>query len=290
MNNYTLPKMAVVLLTGTAVVYSAWIYGRSQKQRLSPLILWGLIIPTLIFALIFTYLGFALEQAWQAYAVNMGTTYIGILLTVLFLNILIEENERRRWKQADSLIRERIRRFANSVVGSFCEFDWNRPQYSPEIFTPTNDDSEHYERTARSESIKVIKDRIVPELQPFIESRDRRGWRSLRKKIEDRIKEADLLITVFGNRLDPDIWGEIFQIVDHLESIKTQHAIAQAFRVIGVSDEELQKRPAPFIPIPEFQGDLDLTETKRILIQKSIEEATHALKRTERLLERLGLE
>jgi len=79
-----------------------------------------LIIPLSIFALLSLWISglFSGEQLYKEVFLNLGTDVIGILISLIFVDVVIEVNSRLEWRSAERFIRKNIINTVISVINN----------------------------------------------------------------------------------------------------------------------------------------------------------------------------
>jgi len=199
--------------------------------------LWkSLIIPLGVLAVLFLVLSF-LVPCLNGLFVNLATTFLGILLTVCYVDYILRRHDRERWAAATARIESRIQNLAvitsQSFRGAF-NIDYHVIRETAiDIDNPTS---------IRTEIIRVIRQVLLPQVDAKVPTIDQKDWTNLKTQLQRITQWIDHLVTAFGERLDPEVYSMVLKIEDHINGIG---ALAITFfDVIGVPDSELRaKKP-----------------------------------------------
>lgn len=196
-----------------------------------PNYLWKrLIIPLAFLTIVF--LGLALFFPWQGFFVNLTATFIGILVTVLYVDFIIKQHEKSRWAQAKALIEKRIMSFANVSASQFrITFGISHNVLNREAMDVNNPSS------VRKEMIRLTQDILLPSVDSSVQRLNTADWKKLINQLKITWEGADKLCSVFGNRIEPEKLSLIIEIQDEIWGIMSFYATFPD--VIGVPDDEL---------------------------------------------------
>jgi len=189
-----------------------------------------LVIPLVFFSLIFLIL--ALSFPSVTLFSNLTSTLFGILVTILYVDYVIRQHEKRRWARAKALIDKRTDIFANVSISQFrTAFNINYKVFNQEAMDFANPSS------IRSEMIRVARDILLLSVDTAIPKLDAEEWKKLERQLRITWEYGDRLCSVFGNWIEPEKLSLIMEIQDEIWNIL---AIYSTFPdVIGVPDDKL---------------------------------------------------
>lgn len=197
-----------------------------------------LIAPSLIISLALFVISFAWDSSpWgQNLTLNLGTTFLGIPLTVLFVDALINRHEARRWAEVRGRVDQRLEWIANVAISSYrVALEWDRPDLG------TNWEVMGDPRRRRQAMIDLAQDMLLYDLEDLGRiSRDR--WDTLFTSLENVYLEADRLLDVFGARMEPNTQLLLIKLQESLNSVGSTYAIFAD--ILGASDGTLHS-PRP---------------------------------------------
>lgn len=229
-----------------------------------------LVIPLALFSLFFALFALTIpsENPWQGICANLAVTFIGILLTVMYVDYILKQQEKGRWAGAKSLINRRIERFAIVASTQFrLAFG-----YSSDIYKRDIDMNDPLIR--RKEIIRINENILLPSLNNKIQKLDHADWKKLAKQLQLYWEGGEKLYEVFGNRIDPEIVTSILGIQDEIESILILYSTWPD--IIGVPDEKLP-----------FSTKTDLRKNKSALENLISEHVNKILRLSSQLLLKL---
>lgn len=209
-----------------------------EQYRLGGLFL-PLILPLSVLSVVFFILGKFLRSLmnFQGLLYNLATTFLGILLTVVYINYVLYRKEKSYWNVARERIYKILSVFANIVITNF-RLQFN---FGPEIIKERKHSSEaDFLYETRSEMIRIATDILIPSAEAKVNSLDVKGWENLdvrRKSIWD---EAERILRLFGNYLEPEILSLLLDIQEKVRDIYVLYSTYPD--ICGFSDEDLEKK------------------------------------------------
>jgi hypothetical protein len=170
---------------------------------------------------------------------NLATTFLGILITVCYVDYILKQHDKERWAKTTARIESRIQRFAITTSQSFrvaCHIESAViHQTDMDVFDPAS---------VRKEMIRVIRQELLQRVDEAVPTIDQKGWATLTRQLERTQRWADQLIMAFGNRIDPEVFLLILKIEDQIDAIYQMATIF--FDVMGVPDNEVQAKKPHF--------------------------------------------
>ena len=194
-----------------------------------------LIIPLGFLTALFFVLAF-LVPCLNGLFVNLATTFLGILLTVCYVDYILRRHDKERWSATTARIESRIQHFAIVTSQSF-RAAFNVDYHVIREAVINIDDPV----SIRTEMIRVIRQELLPRVDAGVPAIDQKGWANLKAQLERIIRWSDQLISAFGNRLDPEVFSLILKIEDDINGIGA--LVITFFDVIGVPDDRLRAKP-----------------------------------------------
>lgn len=85
-----------------------------------------LIIPLLLLAILSLVLSYFLP--WQGLFINLFTTFLGILITVFYVDKILSEHDRQRWAGVTSRVNKRIEVISNLTISEIGSIFYPRQQ------------------------------------------------------------------------------------------------------------------------------------------------------------------
>lgn len=179
----------------------------------------------------------AFTAAWLVPAgglfLNLGTTFLGILLTVGYVDLILKQHEKDRWAGPRSRISKRLENVA-AVASSQFRIAFG---FGPEVYGEAAFDSEH-DASRRRELVRVAMDIVYPSVPDKVREMSTADCKSLCKQLAISWESADRMIELFGSRLEPTILAVLIDLQD------CQRSVIDHFRtfpdVLGTPDNELQ--------------------------------------------------
>ncbi|MBN1147358.1 MAG: hypothetical protein JXA78_08880 [Anaerolineales bacterium] len=168
----------------------------------------------------------------QGLFVNLATTFIGILLTVFYVDWILREHEEKRWANVQYRVNDEITKFANLAISEFR----TAFHFTTEILDFSTFDSDN-PNLIRAEIARIADNILIPAVSAKIVEMDQGDWRSLSANLSSVIQAADRLITLYGERINPDIFSRIVEIREKAHQILAIYFVVPD--VLGVPDDQL---------------------------------------------------
>ncbi len=205
-------------------------------DNMFPGFLWKrLILPLGILTALSLVLAF-LVPSLNGLFVNLATTFLGILLTVCYVDYILRRHDKERWSATTARIESRVQNLAVVTSQSFrTAFHIDASvihQAVIDVFNPAS---------VRTEILRVIRQELLPRVDAAVPTLNQKDWADLTGQLERIFRRRDQLIISFGNRLDPEVFALLLKIEDDITGIWTM--VITFFDVIGVPDHELRAKP-----------------------------------------------
>lgn len=174
--------------------------------------------------------------AWEAggFFLSIATELIGILITILYVNWVIEKHEQQEWNPAKERVAERLKFLLNRITaGLRTRFGISHEELEKFRVEAGEDDCGH-----RAQMLLVEK-RIAPSIASCIDLLDEEGWSKLGKDIRESNIDAIRFFDMFHRLLTP---SQITDLLDLQESLSKSLTYFEIFPdIMGVSKENLDK-------------------------------------------------
>ena len=193
-----------------------------------------LVIPLSLAALISLVIGVFVP--WQGLFVNLATSFFSALITVIYVDRVLQEHDRRVWAKVSGLIRERVMRFGYSTVLELrvaLGIDYKVFNNSVLNF-PTS------EEKRKAELIRVIEEIINPSVLEKLQALDNKGWAKLANALEQIAKQGDNLVDLYGSKLDPELLQIILDIQTQTSGVLSQYYVIPD--MLGISESYLKSK------------------------------------------------
>ena len=179
----------------------------------------NLIIPFSIATLISLVLGNYIP--WQGFFVNLAVTFFGFLLTISYVDIILEEHDRKRWKGVDKLIHEDIHSFINSTF-SCVQTAFADDRF--EKFSLLTQKIINHELSIQEISFKDLQTDffITPKM---VDNLNQEQWSELASGLQKSVDNANRLIDIFGHKLEPQVITQVFDVRNQIRKTLASHEI-----------------------------------------------------------------
>jgi hypothetical protein len=157
----------------------------------------------------------AANWIWKAdgFFINLSTTFVGILLTVWYVDWVLRQQEKQRWHQVDERVADRVRVMINATVAGVRRALGFGLQ-DAYLHGCSSEDP----RSLHEAIVKYAETVIAPELLDRLRSLDSKGWRDLHTHVTEAHRVALMLLQVFQSRLAPIQLSLMLDLQDGLRS------------------------------------------------------------------------
>lgn len=193
-----------------------------------------------------TALAVLVHRYWAAdgFFINLAAGFVGSLVTVFYVDWILERHERDRWREADSRIARRLRRLvADTVTGIRTSFGFGTNIFDDGALSFDQEDSMH------SEVVRVATHVLAPAAEARVRSLTTAGWKDLASHLHAAALECGVLLDRFGHRLHPKTIATLLDLQQALEASQTFWHIFPD--IAGVPKSQL---PATVTPPEQLQA------------------------------------
>jgi len=191
---------------------------------------WRLVYPISAAALLSFSL--AIFRSAGGLFINLGMTFLGILVTVAYVDLVLREHQARQWAETLDRINKRLDNLATVASAQFRVAFGLTPDVCDEVAMQSSDD-----RLRRTEVARVAEQVLRPIAAQRVAAINREGWRNLNRQLQITWNFGDHLMELHGTQLNPEVFPILMDIQDRMWSLMNRYS---AFPdVLGVPDNEL---------------------------------------------------
>jgi len=195
---------------------------------------------------------------WRGLFINLSTTFFGILITLLYVDHILREEEQKQWANVKKRIYFRLEGIANISTHQF------RRAFGISADVLSNDaDLILDTKRRRAYCIQVNEEIIFPEVSRMIPRLNSEQWRNLLKQMEVSWTNIDKMVTVFGNKIHPYLLALLIDLQDKIWSVQS---IYMTFPdLIGIPDEQLERQNIDHIKIKRIYENMIVKDVESII-------------------------
>lgn len=196
---------------------------------------------------------------WDGFFLNLTTEIIGIIITVLYVDYILKRQKAILQAPVDENINIKISLFFNSCFTAIrTSLGFDDDAINNELILSASDQNRY-----RMFINKIIRETIEPNLLKNISALDQNGWSILDSNMKIIFKEANDILKIFGQRLEPNIYAKIMEIQECARVITLiYHSLND---VSGVTTEENEKIFLSETIFEEIQKMLNLITSMRFI-------------------------
>ena len=144
---------------------------------------------------------------------NLGATFLGIPITVLFVDARVQRNEAQRWADVDRRIGHHLERIANAAIANYCDALAHDLPISAQSLERSQN---HLQR--RQMLIDEAANELLQDIDD-LEKLPRQGWRSFMESLVPVYQEAERTLDIYGNRMEPETQVLVIRLLEALEAV-----------------------------------------------------------------------
>lgn len=198
--------------------------------------LWrALVIPLVVATVICVAASLVLTDVplWQGFLINLATTLVGILLTVLYVDFVLSQRERRQWAKAQSRVNQRIETLAIASVSQFRTAFGIGADVLDFLATSSSDPRVRY-----AEGIRLGETIVIARIETAVSRFTQQDWSSLVRQLRITWDAIDRVLQIHASRLGPELISVLLDLQTHTSNIiDIQFTFPD---VLGVDDSDLK--------------------------------------------------
>lgn len=173
-----------------------------------------LILPFCVLALVCLFLARAVVS-WNGILTNLAATFIGILITVLYVEYILRKHEEQRWAPAQTLINKYIQSFAIVSSAMFrVIFGKSSDIFNIAAIDVNNPDS------MRTEMIRALEENVLPAVDGGVRRMSKEKWKFLVVHLQLTQERGDRLLQLYAARINPELLGRIMTLKDEISNLQ----------------------------------------------------------------------
>jgi hypothetical protein len=221
-----------------------------NQLKNSEFLLKRLVLPLAVLAIFSIIVRFfIIKQSFyitcKALFLNLGVTFLGIIITLSYVNWILNEHENRKWKDVQISIHNRIKRYLIGTIITFrVSFGFDLNVYSSD-FIESFDLTDSYTDISPElceEIINIGENVLRPVISSSIKSMNQQEWIQFAKNVEVLQKEIVRIVDLFlfANKIEPKLFSDLLQIEDEIDAfIKFYYAVPNFY---GLPDEKISNK------------------------------------------------
>ena len=197
---------------------------------MSPYLIRTLVIPVALAALVSLALGYFIP--WQGLFINLAASLLGVLITIIYVDRVLQEHDRRVWQKVGKRIRQRADRFGYfTILHVRLALGLGHDVFDRDALNSAD------LQKALAEVVRVTENIIIPAVSTSLQRIDQVGWKTLVDSLEMIIRHGDRLIELHGQKLGPELLQAILDIQDNASEALTSYSIIPD--LLGLPDDKL---------------------------------------------------
>ena len=210
----------------------------SRRENLTtrhgvPRLLWKLYLPISLLFLATLIPG--LVFPWGGVLINFAAAFLGILVTVGYVDFVLREHEKSRWKATRERIYELIEGVATMAATQFRIAYGIEPRGYSEDLDVLRDAKKRRER-----AIRITEELLVGSTHDGLRALDTEKWQKLTRQMAITWQGADRILEVHGSKLEPEFYSMVLDLQKKMWMVKSSYDTFPD--LIGVPDAALRPK------------------------------------------------
>lgn len=174
----------------------------------------------------------------DGFFLNLATEVVGILITLCYVEWMLDQHEKTRWKSTDERIASRLQVLLNATISGLRSGLGFGPEILSQDIAATCDPY-----MVHKELVRVAEHVLAPEARSRVLALDRKGWSALAQHLRNAHNGIAAFLSAFQSRLTPDQISTLLDLQEALTSSLTSYTIFPD--IMGVPLEELPRAKTP---------------------------------------------
>jgi hypothetical protein len=218
-----------------------------------------LVLPLCTAASVSMLVSLCVPDPWRSLLVNMAATFLGSVVTVFFVEAILRRGEEQRWKKFRGHVSKQVSILANGTASSIR----NALAIPPPGFR--NDvGGAPGPRELRLAMLSMIEEDLVPATGRLM-LMDQDDWRIFANNLIGTMRSCELLLTLFGPKLDVEIAVLILDMYERARAVLAPYEILPD--LLGVPFEKLRpnRRGESSLPIVQAMVNGAIRDVEQLL-------------------------
>lgn len=162
-----------------------------------------------------TVLALLVHMRWPAggFFLNLAAGFVGSMVTVGYIDWILQRHESERWREADSRIALRLSGLASATITTIrTSFGFGTEIF--DRFAMAAGDVE----AMRKEVLRIAEHVLTPAAETKIKALNQQQWKSFASQLQLASAECGVILDRFSSRLGPREMSLVLDLQQHLES------------------------------------------------------------------------
>jgi len=218
-----------------------------------------LVFPLSAAAFVSMFAGLCASDPWRSLFVNLAATFLGSIVTVFFVEAILRRGEERRWKRFRGHVDKQMTILANATASSVRNALAIPP---PDIRNDEGDVPNAGQM--RMMMISMIEEDLLPASNRMLQM-DQDDWRIFARNLLGTMRQCELVLTIFGPKLDAEIAGLVLDLYEKARVVLTPYEVIPD--LLGVPFDQLKpnRRGQSSAPIVQAMVQRAIQDVEQLL-------------------------
>lgn len=218
-----------------------------------------LVFPLCVAAFVSMLVSLCMPDPWRSLLVNLAATFLGSIVTVFFVEAILRRGEEQRWKRFRGHVGKHVTILAIATASAVRNALAIPP---PDI---RNDEGAlPNPGQMRLMMISMIEEDLLPASNRM-QQMDQDDWLALARNLLGTLRNCELLLTLFGPKLDAEIAVLVLDLYEKARAVLTPYEIIPD--LLGVPFEKLKpnRRGQSSVPIVQAMVQDAIRDVEQLL-------------------------
>lgn len=211
-----------------------------------------LVVPLLLLSMASFVSSYFVRNVWRDLLVNLTATFVGIVLTVAYIDRVLQRQREMEWQGMRSRAAKRLFGLANSFITSIR----TALKVGPEVVDGDGERTD--DLTILRTRMMRVADNILPQAISRVDAMTTADWRQFQRALLAGYEIADRLLGLFGRYFPPRIAELVLDIESAAQNAMYAYSVYPD--LVGVAVENLPQRRDGSSSLPIQQATYRLTE------------------------------
>ncbi len=201
---------------------------------------------------------------WQGLFVNLATSFFSVLITIIYVDRVLQEHDRRIWSNVSAFIRDRVNKFGYAITLEIRVVFGLDARFAEMIIHDVDS-----EEKVKQELTRFTEEIVNPSVFEKVSRMDNNAWKSLAHALEELTTQGDNLINLYGNKLQPELLQTILDIQTKASWVLSQYYVIPD--LVGVPDAHLKSKTpgvaSAYIKLLYQNGSNAICEINRLALK-----------------------
>ncbi len=220
----------------------------------------GLVAPLAVASTVLILVSFRASEPWRSLLINLAAGLLGSMITVLYVEKVIQRNEREEWTKVLGHVGKQVNILANGTTTSL------RLALGLRMPRPSADDVEVVRdpHRMREMMINLIENQLLPQISQLAEM-NQKDWKTFATNMQSSVADTERILSLFSRNLDPTTMGLILDIHEGARTLLLDYMTWPDLLGVPLNDLKPNNRGESMVPFMRATYKLIISEAGQLL-------------------------